>query len=224
VAILLPPVLFIHCPRTGGTSVRRALAASGGIFLNHLKPVSHVPDAKLGKIKKHIWVNEKPHIRTGFHYRTSQLLQHNLITPEQRKNLIVFTIIRNPLDSITSQYQKLRNGKLIIGSNSELKAQAAKRYQQNPFSFSEFLHDYPGLLTGCANNMMQYVEEADVVMRFETLADDFKDLVQAAGINAELPHINTTGNKMAFESYYSLRDLSFAKRLISRQLKTLGYS
>ena len=224
VAILLPPILFIHCPRTGGTSVRKALAASGGVFLNHLKQVSHIPNSDLGVVKEHILIDGKPHIKAGFHYKTSQLLQHGLITTEQRQNLVVFTTIRNPLDSITSQYQKLQNGKLVIGANSDLKTQAASRYLQNPFDFSQFLHDYPGLLAGCANNMLKYAQEADIVMRFETLEEDFNNLAEQAGIQTTLPRKNTTSNKKPFESYYSPQDLKFAKRIISRQLKELGYA
>ena len=190
------------------------------------KPVHHLISTKGMDLPpwKIIWKDGKPYRNIAFHYTVEQILLNKLLTEKDIENLTVVTIIRNPLDSAASQYQKLVSGTLELGWKSgALKHKMFERYKETPFDFSFFLRNYPSLISHSAKRALEYTRLANIVMRFETLQRDWQSLCQKFGLVMELPHKNATPNKKHFLSYYSPEDIVYVKTMIGPELKLLGY-
>ena len=157
------PFIFVHIPRTGGTSIESALC-------RHLlgKSIHEVSceEAELWKLPKPGNVHQ--------HYRLEAY--QNVYGMDVVQDAFVFSIVRNPWELVVSEilyFRKYHSG-VFRGDSWE------SRFKEY-FSRSTPLwgHDFSPQLTyirGLAGR------ECDFVGRFDTLQNDFKHVCSSIGI------------------------------------------
>lgn len=145
----------------------------------------------------------------------------------------VFATVRNPLDEAVSRYFKLKTDHKGVFSDPEsvqsLKADYADRekykfIKNSNATFTDFFRKYyrrtfSGLID---------VSDADLdfVMRFETLQDDFSEVLRLLNIGQvrAVPVTNKTQSRKAdWESYYTSEIIPQAKRVFAPFMKKWGY-
>ncbi len=216
-AIICPKhnLLFLHCPQSGGTSISNALITRlGGVSILVAKETTN-------KKRMYEVSNLTSYYRTtifgldgytyiGKHMDLRGLMGYGAITEAQRKNLTIFTTQRNPLDSFASQYQKIVNGEIY---QTPLKKQAQQEYLDASYSFSYFLKKYFTLLKAQWVNGCRFACQADEILCFDSLGDDFKKMLKKLGIKPpSLPSDNKTFEKRPYQDYYTKDDLIFIKQ------------
>lgn len=213
-------LLFIHGRRTGSTAVREAM------------------DRELGGEN----VPSQPVVRAGRtvyqrHATLPELLHQGYITDEQRRDLLVFTTVRNPFDDLVSLWRKLRafyNGEeelrpedlsnarrmalIEACGTKEFDVWVVERYQR-PGSL--------GRLRSPTTERYPHTAGVDEVMRFERLQDDFDKLLARAGYpgRVALEHTNkTAGRERDYRRYYTPQARNTVQRAWAEDLERYGYN
>ena len=181
--------VFVHIPKTAGTSLTRALA-----------PFSNPnPDKRFDKIKSKLGYVSDPasfYLPKHADYRYAE----KRLGKEAYDQFYKFAFVRNPWDLLVSYYAYIQK-----------KEDHHRRKKVSPMSdFSAYL-DYEI----SRNKAFQYKMicnekkeiQVDFVGRFESLASDFDKIADHLGIEASLPHINTSKHRPYQEAYTpELRD------------------
>lgn len=129
---------------------------------------------------------------------------------EEQKKYFVFSAVRNPLDKITSNYQKMVNNhnarftqklnKNPIKAIFQVRDRINFRKIQGGWTFEDYL-----------KNMKIYDEVStldhhkfDFILHFETLSDDFKKVLNTLSVEPvrDLPAYNSTKDKPHYLSFY----------------------
>ena len=196
--------IFIHIPRTGGSSIEDALA---------LKNASNEED--LATLSG--WI-DSPELREQ--QFVSPVLQHlalseirRLVPDDTLSNYFVFAIVRNPWDRLLSNYLFERNHFFHFHPDAQAYMALTDYIDQlNPFlrqSQSDFVEDPHGLL--------------DFVGRFENLDSDFSHI--AARLHhrpTPLAHLNRTRHEH-YSRYYCDESRDKIADLFARDIETFGY-
>tara|TARA_Y100001938_G_C7915828_1_gene341904 strand:+ start:50 stop:655 length:606 start_codon:yes stop_codon:yes gene_type:complete len=188
--------IFLHIPRTGGTSIE-----------SFLQPHVEFPDQETnhGQLK---------------HYPLSKYYEVFGKTP---KPFYKFTVVRNPWDRMVSYYFHLnkefngakfekmlrlmgKNG-VMIGCNFSENIEGSLWYDFN--SYYHWMHELKN--------------EKVKAIRFENLQDDFNKVCEELDIEiGELPHINKT-KKNHYSNYYNKRTKEMVEKAFSIDINTFGY-
>jgi hypothetical protein len=104
----------------------------------------------------------------------------------------------------------------------------AERYSFNGWFFKiSYRRLVRRLLLGRPSMFEDYTRGVDVVLRYENLEQDLKDLFRRAGIpwKADLPVVNRTDERTGddYRSFYSRPATLAARFIYSYDLKTYGY-
>jgi sulfotransferase famil protein len=209
---------------------RTACTAIGELLCNEYSG-EFVPSENILDSDGHISVEKK-------HSTLSQLIQHKLLTTEEANSLLKVASVRNPFDTLVSLYfkQRYKYQPLLADPNSWVNRSPRyikkMRYAQS-HSFTEWMFrvSYGKLikrLLGLHPSMFaEYIQGMDVVMRFESIENDLRNVFRKAGMAADvhLPIVNRTDERTDrdYRSCYS-RTAAFAVNFIySDDLKTYGY-
>jgi hypothetical protein len=216
-------LLFIMAPRTASRAVGRVLREElGGEFL----PASDVlgDGGTLAVRHKHTTLDE--------------LERHGLLPPEDRAKLIVFTTIRNPFDSLVSLY--VSNAATFRGLQEKPGSWGAKDLKRDNLrycathTFDEWIErSYrPSLRERLRGKRVRrrrnlWLAGVDLVMRFESLQEDFDDVLRRAGVPGRhlVPVINRTkGRRRDYRSYYSPGSRRLVELAWKADIERFGYA
>lgn len=212
-------LLFIHGRRTGSTAVRDVLHERFG--------GEELPPERI--------LDERGHTAAARHSNLPTLIREGLITPEQRRQLLVFTAVRNPFDDLVSTY--IKNAQVYEGSLArpgqimgdtrvaQLRYCATHRFDE----WIAWRYTRSGLLGRFKEQPVgtyAHTEGADVVMRFERLQEDFDALLRRIGYEGtiELPRVNVTADRRDFREYYTPQARRIVERAWARELERYGYA
>lgn len=205
--------IFIHIPKTGGTSMALALearAAKDDVMLGDtpkaIKRRTRVKDvAAAGRLWKHSTLYDID----------------GLISAKQVAEAKVFTMVRNPWDRIVSYYHWLQSQNFY---------HEAVRIAKSA-SFSEFLNHDHTVATFKANPYGRYVtgiegkEHCNLFVRLEHLDEDLPQLESLIGLKLQpFPHENSSARGDAYQGYYSLADKQLVKDIAALDIARFGYS
>lgn len=200
--------IFIHIPKTAGTSVTRALGpwclkprrTQWRRLLSHLPVRETPPNAFLRQHDKASWVKHK-------------------LPAEIYDNAYKFAVVRNPFELAVSTYYFRRDH-----------LSDRRRIRARVLDFKTFLRylerknrlvrvDQTSWISDRHGNLI-----IDEILRFETLAEQFNALAERLGLPGEvkLPRINVNA-PYDYRAVYDDEAESIVRRLYSRDLERFGY-
>ena len=204
--------IFIHIPKTGGTSMALALearAAKEDIMLGDTpKAVKRRGRVRGATSAGRLWKHSTLHDITG------------LVTPAQIAAAKVFTMVRNPWDRIVSYYHWLRVQRF---DHEAVRLAGA-------LGFSDFLNHAQTRASLAANPYGRYVtgangaERCDLFVRLEHLDEDLPQLEALIGLKlAPLPHENPSERAGLYQEYYGAKDKALVAQLAAQDIARFGY-
>lgn len=203
--------IFIHIPKTGGTSMALALesrAKKDDVMLGD------TPKAKRRRSK----VNSDQ--AAGRLWKHSTLADiDGLATPEQIASYFTFTLVRNPWDRVVSYYHWLQD--------QSFEHPAVRLAQTHDFSgFINHPHTQLSLKSAPFAFYMTDLrgrERCDAYIRLEHLQDDAQPLWEHLGFRLEIEHVNRS-TRVGYRRYYSDADAQLIGQICSQDIERFGYS
>lgn len=187
--------IFLHIPKTGGTSIEKALGlfetlhrdAQDHRSIAELQPLSLADLSALG--------TERGAVHAAKHIR-GRLRGDTQVSPRQFRDYLKFAFVRNPWDRAYSIYRNcvadpLHRAELGIAEDC---------------TFEAFLNLTPG--SRLLRPQLHWVQDrhgqvvCDVFGRFERLAEDFAEIAEKIGLEGgELPTLLKTKARPYTEAY-----------------------
>ena len=204
--------IFLHVPKTAGTSIT-----------NYLSTFTGWNDIELGGTHYGEQIQEIYGRRFKLNKHSTARQVRTIIGEDLWRGYFKFAVVRHPLDRLVSAYQFYRQWE--HPSTDAVRAFAGfEEFVQSDFfaadrrnatrptgSQTAFLSD-----TGLA---------VDQVCRFESLADDLATVASRLGLGnlpAELPQLNAS-ERTHWEDYYSPATLEIAMAVYQDDFATFGY-
>lgn len=197
--------LFVHVPKTAGTSLTKALAPYG----------DPNPTDRLSKIRSYLnLVSKNDPIYFPIH-STWEYAQKRLGT-EQYEKMFTFAFVRNPWDRLVSYYHYvLKNPRHHrhekVNNLEDFNAYVDFEIKRNKFSQAELLVDKNGDL------------KVDFIGQLENLSEDFQYICDKIGIQCELPHVNQSSHKK-YQELYDEESTEKVAQHWANEIKLFSYS
>jgi hypothetical protein len=208
-------IIFVHIPKTGGTSVEDAIFPAGPERDPH----------------EHLYGEPNPH-QSGHlqHLKATQI--RNVVTPEVYDACFRFSFIRNPWDKAASQYfyhHRRRDLQELLGiEDRNLFRRLLGKRRMVPFQvYLESIRTGPLHVQWedqykfiCDENGGSMV---DFVGRFERLAEDFDEVCRRAGLEPRrLPHKKKSKHRH-YTEYYDDETRKIVAEFYARDIEKFGY-
>ena len=203
--------IFVHIPKTGGTSLALALEARA------MKDDILIGDTPKAKQRRKRLGEVETSGRLWKHSRLRDI--YGLVDQAQVEAYFVFTIVRNPWDRMVSYYHWLQEQSFEHPS-----VELARR-----LAFSPFLN-HPTTRAALANDAsVAYVSDnggadrCNLYLRLEQLAEDLPRL--EAGIGVKLPppgHVNRS-DRGGYQAYYSGGDAALVADAFAGDIARFSY-
>ncbi|MGX5839392.1 sulfotransferase family 2 domain-containing protein [Mesorhizobium sp. ArgA1] len=200
--------IFIHIPKTAGTSITRALRP----WCLQPKPT------RWRRLLSRLPVPEAPE-RVNFrqHDRAAWLLRK--LPAQLYDGAYKFAVVRNPFELAVSNYQHLRR-----------KTSRRRHRQAQRWDFKAFLRYLERKNRLARVDQTSWISDKDgkliidEVLRFERLADQFNILAGRLGLPAEvtLPRKNVSG-PVDYRALYDEEAKAIVRRLYIRDFERFGY-
>jgi hypothetical protein len=198
-------ILFIHIPKTGGTSVDIYLSKKFDIPLNN----------------KSLFLFLKPDLAKEYNIHINSSLQHmtmNTILKYSKifninfKKLKIMTIVRNPYDRIISDlfFYNL----IDVNTTQEQTFEIIKEYISNSNLDN---HNIPQYLF--ITNDQKKIFSNIIIMRTKTLTDNMHSL----GFKDFNQHVNTNNNKINSDNYLNNDSIKLINTYYHYDFEILGY-
>lgn len=201
--------IFVHIPKTGGTSLAMAL-----------EDRAHKDDILIGdtpKARKRRGRVKKLQARGRLWKHATLADIDGVVSPDQIAHMLCFTIVRNPWDRMVSYYHWLRDQDFQHEAVTLAKSHDFAGFLRHPHTqtthqnwpASRYMTDVLGRAHG-------------VFLRLEHLRDDLAPVETHLGFELEIPHINRS-DRSAYQDYYTdeLRDL--VGQVCAEDIDRFGY-
>lgn len=208
--------IFVHIPKTGGTSVEFVLGMHGGKADIGIRPYFHQQIDR-----EHLYGQDLQHMTAA---ALKDLLQPQGLFEAYFK----FSIVRNPWDRLVSVFA-WTNQKWVRGeelSDQEFDASVrqlhgalvASRTQGQPLRVPPHLRPQSHFLAD--RNRQPLV---DFVARYENLREDWERIRCKIGVQADLP-LRMRSHHRPYQSYYTAATRAMVAEIYAEDLAALGYA
>lgn len=187
-------LVFIHVPKTGGTSICKHLSIAHGLDLTGSRDFS----------VNGVGNNIPPQ------FRPNTINVHDTLEEVRSKyrpcrNYFSFGVVRNPWARIYSFYlHKLRRGDEDLPAHS---------------SFADIFLKSSVLLL---QPQFFWIEGADELLRYEHLAEDYRRLCQRFDLQGDLPHLNKS-ERHDYRAQYDDYSRKLVGEFYRYEIEQLGY-
>lgn len=203
--------LFIHIPKTGGTSMALALEA------RTMKDDLMLGDTPKARQRRHRLAGAQAAGRLWKHSTLSDL--DGVVGPPELETLFVFTMVRNPWDRLVSYYHWIK-GQRFAHPHVALAAGS---------DFAGFVSDASVMGAFRAAPARSYVTDRDsreccnLFVRLEHLDTDLRPLEAHLGFALHLPHINASARAPGYRSMYDDRTAGLVAQACAEDIARFGY-
>ena len=204
--------IFVHIPKTGGTSLAQALEGRA------MKDDILLGDTPKALRRRHRVKGAGARGRLWKHSTLADI--EGLLGREEIAQMFSFTMVRNPWDRMVSYYHWLREQ-----SFDHVAVRLAKA-----LDFSAFLNDpriAQSFRTFPARSYMcdgEGQEHARLYIRLEHFEADAVPLWEHLGFRLDLPHLNASARAGGYREYYSARDSRRLGEIAAEDVSRFGYS
>lgn len=205
--------IFVHAPKTGGTSLALALEARA------MKDDIMLGDTPKATRRRHKVKNIPTSGRLWKHSGLCDI--GGLVTQTQIEQFFVFTIVRNPWDRVVSYYHWLRTQTFEHPAVGIAKAT----------DFSGFLRSSAVMRSLRDQPYTSYVtdnagaERCNHFLRLEHLEQDIGPLKAHLGFDlGPLPHVNSSNRDADFRGYYTPDDAEIVAQTCKGDIGRFDYT
>ena len=183
--------IFVHIPKTGGTSMALALEARA------MKDDMMLGDTPKARNRRRRLANAKTRGRLWKHSTLADI--DGLLSPEDIAAHLCFTLVRNPWDRVVSYYHWLRL------QNFDHPAVALAK----TLDFAEFVSHPQTAASLKATPAAHYLtdaagmDHAGLYIRLEHLAQDIAPLEAHLGFSLQVPQVNRSDRGADWRRYYT---------------------
>ncbi|MDA7964967.1 sulfotransferase family 2 domain-containing protein [Ruegeria sp.] len=204
--------IFVHIPKTGGTSLASALeqrAMKDDILLGDTpKAQRRRKRVKALKARGRLWK----------HATLSDI--DGLVSADQIQAMFTFTLVRNPWDRAVSYYHWLRDQSFDHPAVSLAKTLAFEPFILHPATLRSFRQTPARSYMTRADG----VEQCNAYIRLERFDEDTRPLFDHLGFRVELPHLNPSDRRADYRPYYSARSRAAIAQACAEDIQRFGYS
>jgi len=208
--------IFVHIPRTGGTSIEKSLALATGMTdwkLQNGTPQEHLDADDLMAFTQ----DATSHMR-GMKHATARTLRDH-VGEDVWNRYFKFAVVRNPLDRTLSVFLKtlksprydlvrpLARSKLAFNASLQLKYQVLNK---QPDLQADFLCDEGRLIV-------------DDIIRFEDLTGGYRRIAERIGLDPTLSNNNDATHHRPYASYYTPATRRLIERVKEPDFRLLDY-
>ncbi len=203
--------LFVHVPKTGGTSITQLLKHDCKRAVLPLRAVGYLFDNSGHTLPEFTF----PAVGYPYHIRARDLKR--LWGAKKYDGLFSFAFVRNPWDVVVSEYfyiqrkwdHPLKNTVRKLGTFADyVHWKRDNNYHRNQY---EWLTDDAG--QSIVNR----------IGRFETYEEDANAILAQIGRSETVPHKNATVKK-PFKSYYTDETIDLVAQMYQGDIERYGYS
>jgi hypothetical protein len=204
--------VFVHIPKTGGTSMALALEARA------MKDDILIGDTPKARRRRGRLAGVRTRGRLWKHARIADI--EGLLPSEVLDGLLVFTMVRNPWDRMVSYYHWLRAQTFDHPAVRLARAVEFGAFLVHPETRATFARErYGDYLRGSDG-----VERAAVFVRLEHLAEDLAPIERHLGFRLELPHANRSDRPADWRACYTEAGAALVGELCGEDIARFGYA
>ena len=203
--------IFVHIPKTGGTSVALALEARA------MKDDLMLGDTPKAKKRRRRLKDAQSRGRLWKHSTLSDI--DGLMSVPEISSMFTFTLVRNPWDRAVSYYTWLRAQKFDHPAV----------HMARSMTFDAFVADERTLASFRATPARHYMTCADGAerctsfIRIEAFEEDAASLVAHLGFPLHLPMHNRSDRKADYRSYYDDKTADLLAQSCAEDIARFGY-
>lgn len=204
--------IFVHIPKTGGTSLALALearAAADDILIGDTPKAQR----RRGRLK-----GLQAAGRLWKHSTLADI--EGLLPPEQMAQMKVICMVRNPWDRLVSYYHWLQEQTFDHEAVRLAQALSFSGFLNHPHTQASFLQWPFERHVTLANG----AKRGDFFVRLEDFQRDIAAFEAHLGFAIELPKANVSRRRRDYRSYYSEADSELVARLCAEDIARFGYA
>ncbi len=203
--------IFVHIPKTGGTSLSLALEARAK------KDDILIGDTPKAKQRRKRVQGIETHGRLWKHSTLTDI--DGLVSIEDIQAQFCFTLVRNPWNRAVSYYHWLHKQTFDHPSVQLAKSLKFLDFLTHPDTLSAFRRSP-------ACSYMQTVDgqvKCDLYIRIEHFHEDVVPLQDLLGFPLKLPHENKSERKLDYRGYYSDQSAELLGAACAQDISQFGY-